>query len=143
LKGLPFLPILAALLLILSGCAQKEASAPATPSSTQAAAPTQSADHTHATSSAPAAGGTKEIKVTAKNFEFEPAEVHVNKGDKVKIIFENKEGAHGFSIPDYKVDLKLPGNAEFVADRSGTFPFACSVICGVGHAKMAGKLVVD
>jgi cytochrome c oxidase subunit II len=132
LKGHSLLPLLAAIILILSGCAQKEASAP-----------THSADHTQAAAPTQAASGVKEIKVTAKNFEFDPGEVHVNKGDKVKIIFENKEGAHGLSIPDYKIDLKQPGSAEFVADRAGTFPIVCSVVCGVGHAKMAGKLIVD
>jgi cytochrome c oxidase subunit 2 len=124
------LPVFAAIILILSGCAQKEASAP-----TKASSPTQAA--------APTASGTKEIKVTAKNFEFVPGEIHVNKGDQVKLTFENKEGAHGLSIPDYKIDLKQPGSAEFVADRAGTFPIVCSVVCGAGHAKMAGKLIVD
>jgi cytochrome c oxidase subunit 2 len=132
LKEFSIVPVLAAVILILSGCAQKDASVP-----TQAASPTQAA------APSPAASGPKEIKVTAKNFEFEPGEVHVKKGDKVKITFENKEGAHGLSIPDYKIDLKQPSSAEFVADRAGTFSIVCSVLCGVGHAKMAGKLIVD
>lgn len=31
---------------------------------------------------------------------------------------------------------------EFVADKSGTFPFYCNVFCGGGHKEMQGKLIV-
>jgi len=39
-----------------------------------------------------------------------------------------------------------PGNTvriEFVANQKGTFVFACSVSCGVGHGGMRGKIIVN
>ncbi|KHF36748.1 hypothetical protein CM49_01054 [Paenibacillus sp. P1XP2] len=53
-----------------------------------------------------AAGGAQDIKVTATNFQFEPAEIRVKKGDKVKITLVNKEGAHGLEIPTLKSTCK-------------------------------------
>ncbi|WJH35340.1 cupredoxin domain-containing protein [Paenibacillus sp. CC-CFT747] len=88
-------------------------------------------------------GGTKEITVAASNFKFEPSEIRVKKGQKVKITLDNKEGMHGLAIPEFNVDLKKPGSAEFTADKAGTFEFHCSVVCGAGHAEMKGKLIVE
>ncbi|MGN7357606.1 cupredoxin domain-containing protein [Paenibacillus sp. SAF-054] len=89
------------------------------------------------------AGGTQEIKVTATNFQFEPAEIRVKKGDKVKITLVNKEGAHGIEIPDFKVNLQQEGSAEFTADKAGEHEFHCSVMCGAGHDNMVGKIIVE
>lgn len=89
------------------------------------------------------AGGTQEIKVTATNFQFQPAEIKVKKGDKVKITLVNKEGAHGLEIPDFKVNLQKDGSAEFTADAAGEHEFHCSVMCGAGHDNMVGKIIVE
>ncbi|MWV45118.1 cytochrome C oxidase subunit II [Paenibacillus sp. HJL G12] len=89
------------------------------------------------------AGGTQEIKVTATNFQFEPAEIKVKKGDKVKITLENKEGAHGLEISDFNVNLQKDGSAEFTADKAGEHEFHCSVMCGAGHDSMVGKIIVE
>ncbi|MCJ8011256.1 cupredoxin domain-containing protein [Paenibacillus sp. KQZ6P-2] len=89
------------------------------------------------------AGGAQDIKVTATNFQFSPAEIKVKKGDKVKITLQNKEGAHGFEIPDFKVNLQKDGSAEFTADKAGTHEFHCSVMCGAGHDNMVGKIIVE
>lgn len=89
------------------------------------------------------AGGTQDIKVTATNFQFQPAEIKVKKGDKVKITLVNKEGAHGLEIPDFKVNLQKDGSAEFTADKAGEHEFHCSVMCGAGHDNMVGKIIVE
>lgn len=89
------------------------------------------------------AGGTQDIKVTATNFQFEPAEIKVKKGDKVKITLVNKEGAHGLEIPDFNVNLQKDGSAEFTADKAGEHEFHCSVMCGAGHDNMVGKIIVE
>jgi cytochrome c oxidase subunit 2 len=99
---------------------------------------------TPSTSSAPAAGGaTKDITVTATNFQFDQTEIKVNKGDTVKLTLKNENGNHGFKIPDYDVNLKNGESATFVADKSGTFDFACSIQCGTGHNEMTGQLIVQ
>ncbi|GAB6990396.1 cupredoxin domain-containing protein [Paenibacillus pini] len=87
--------------------------------------------------------GTQEITVNAKSFEFTPKEIKVKKGDKVKLTLKNTEGAHGLAIPDFNVDLKKDGTAEFTADKAGTYDFNCSVMCGAGHENMVGQLIVE
>ena len=90
--------------------------------------------------------GVKEFTMIASRWKFEPNKITVNQGDLVRLKIISTDVAHGIAIPDYKINEYLsPGqtvNIEFVADRKGTFPFACSVSCGVGHSGMGGKLIV-
>lgn len=84
-----------------------------------------------------------EIKVTAKDFEFDKKEIRVKKGEKVKITLKSDNGGHGLAIPEYNVNIQGDGSAEFTADKTGTFPYFCSIMCGAGHSDMTGKLVVE
>ncbi|WP_336773297.1 cupredoxin domain-containing protein [Paenibacillus sp. MMO-58] len=99
---------------------------------------------TNAGNNAASGGGAKAITVKAKNFEFDQPEIRVKQGDKVTITLNNTEGFHGFAIPDYNVDIKENnGTATFTADKAGEHEFHCSVVCGAGHSKMVGKLIVE
>ncbi len=93
------------------------------------------------------ASGTKEFSITAQQWQFTPSKITVKKGDKVKITLTSKDVTHGFNLPAYGIDEQIQKDkntvVEFTADKSGTFPFACSVFCGSGHGKMAGTLVVE
>src|SRR3989344_9179716 len=46
----------------------------------------------------------KEFRITAKQFEFDPPAIEVNKGDKVRLIITSADVPHGFSIPEYKIN---------------------------------------
>lgn len=91
-------------------------------------------------------GEIKEFSITAKNWEFNPDIITVNKGDKVKLTITSVDVSHGFAISDFNINKRLePGqttNIEFIADKSGTFTFFCSVQCGHGHSRMKGQLIV-
>jgi cytochrome c oxidase subunit 2 len=97
------------------------------------------------TSAASAASG--EIKMTAKKYQFDPNVITVKKGDHVKLIITALDRDHGFKLDAFGDNQKLQkGEAttiEFTADKTGTFPFKCSEVCGLGHGKMKGKLVVQ
>jgi cytochrome c oxidase subunit II len=88
----------------------------------------------------------KSFEVTARNWEFTPEMITVNKGDTVKLSITSEDVDHGFTIPAFDVNERLtPGNTvdvEFVADQTGSFPFICSVYCGSGHKAMKGTLLV-
>jgi cytochrome c oxidase subunit 2 len=127
--------ISSALILVVAASLALSACGNSTPASSPAAAPSSSAQQS--------GSGVKEIKLTATNYEFDQKEIHVKKGDKVKLTLDNKQGMHGIAIADFKVDLKKAGSVEFVADKAGTFEYACSVMCGAGHTEMKGKLVVE
>lgn len=87
-----------------------------------------------------------EIDMIAKQWEFIPETVTVNLGDKLDIHVKSIDVSHGFMLPEFGINERLdPGkevHIEFVADKKGTFTYACSVPCGRGHGGMAGKLIV-
>jgi cytochrome c oxidase subunit 2 len=89
----------------------------------------------------------KEIQVTAKKYEFSPNPIRVKKGDHVKLVITSTDKEHGIKLEAFHVDQKLkkdePSMVEFTADKAGTFPFKCSVFCGLGHGGMKGTLVVE
>ena len=91
-------------------------------------------------------GEVKEFKITAKQFQFDPATIEVSKGDKVRLLVTSTDVPHGFSIAEYGINVRVnPGKTEtveFTADKQGTFTAFCSVFCGSGHSNMKGKLIV-
>jgi len=87
------------------------------------------------------------IRVTAKQWEWQPAEIRVKKDERVVLEIANLDVPHGFSIPDLQVNELLPPGRttriEITATKVGRFDFVCSVICGRGHSSMRGVLVVE
>ncbi len=86
------------------------------------------------------------IRVEASMFQFSPAEITVNAGDRVTIELVATDVVHGFSLDGYDFNLTAePGQTvskTFVATQSGSFRFRCSVACGNLHPFMIGKLQV-
>ena len=74
----------------------------------------------------------KEFSVEASPFKFSPATMIVNEGDTVKITLNNTGGVHDLKIDEFSVATKVlqAGESEtitFIADKSGTFEYYCSV----------------
>ena len=92
-------------------------------------------------------GETKEFDIIAKQWQFSPNKIEVNQGDTVILNVKSIDVSHGLTIPKLGINEFLsPGNTvkiEFVAHQKGTFVFACSVSCGVGHSGMRGKIIVN
>ena len=92
-------------------------------------------------------GETKEFSIIAKQWEFQPDTITVNKGDLVKLTIESVDVNHGIKISEFNINERLnPGetvNIEFIADKTGEFSFFCSVPCGSGHGSMKGTLIVN
>lgn len=86
-------------------------------------------------------------EISAKQWEFQPPTITVGEGDNVTLNITSQDVTHGFSIPDFNVNATLkPGEktvVKFKASKKGTFTFACSVVCGAGHSRMKGTLVVE
>lgn len=95
----------------------------------------------------PTALAVKEFTLTAKKWEFNPGTITVNKGDQVRLKITSLDVVHGFTLSDFNIKLTLNPNVtqtiEFVADKTGAFPFFCSVYCGDGHGQMRGALIVQ
>ena len=92
-------------------------------------------------------GAVHEIQVTASKYKFDPGEIHVKKGETVKLILTATDHDHGIKLDEFHINQKIqkgtPATVEFVADKAGTFSFKCSVFCGIGHGGMKGKLIVE
>ena len=71
-----------------------------------------------------------EIRMTAKRWQFEPATITVNQGDKVKLLITSIDVAHGIAIPHFGINQRLsPGQTttiEFVANQRGNPETFCS-----------------
>jgi len=97
----------------------------------------------------PAAATTpteRSFRINASRFEYSPAILAVNPGDKVTIELISTDVVHGLAIDGYNlaatVDPGQTARLTFVADRQGSFRFRCTVTCGNLHPFMIGKLNV-
>ena len=87
------------------------------------------------------------IEVIARRYTFEPAQIDVTEGERVRILVKSGDGLHGFEIKKFKVSKEIPRGSDpvaidFTATEAGSFPILCSVFCGDGHDDMKGTLVV-
>jgi cytochrome c oxidase subunit 2 len=106
----------------------------------------------------------KTIEVSAKKYEFSPAEIRVAKGTHVELKVHSVDDTHGVKLdvyPEGAKDKGAPGLVfdhadqngkvskgtdqvlDFVAQTPGTYDFKCAKFCGFGHDKMKGKLIVE
>jgi cytochrome c oxidase subunit 2 len=107
---------------------------------------------------------TKTIEVSAKKYDFSPAEIRVAKGTHVELKVHSVDDTHGIKLdvyPEGSKDKGAPGLVfdhsdqngkvlkgadqvlDFVAQTPGTYHFKCAKFCGFGHDKMKGKLIVE
>jgi plastocyanin len=89
----------------------------------------------------------KEFTVSANNFKYDVTEIKVNQGDTVKINFVNDEGFHDWVLDEFNAKTKQLNagekeTIEFVADKTGTYEYYCSV---GKHREMGmvGNLIVE
>ena len=87
-----------------------------------------------------------EIKITAKQFEFNPRTITVQKGKPVRLIITSADVDHGIKLEAFSINQRIPAKktvtVEFTPDQVGRFEFQCSVTCGSGHDDMVGEIVV-
>jgi cytochrome c oxidase subunit 2 len=88
------------------------------------------------------------IAVLARRFVFEPAEITVAVGERVRLLVTSGDGVHGLEIKKLNVKKEIPRGAkampiEFTASEAGRFPILCSEYCGKDHETMTGMLIVE
>jgi heme/copper-type cytochrome/quinol oxidase subunit 2 len=102
------------------------------------------------------------VTITAHKYAYDPAVLHVNKGDRIHLSLTSTDVMHGFFLEGYDLDAQVPAgdfnfrfrrpseSKEFasmdeiviVANRTGKFRFRCSNTCGYMHPFMQGELIV-
>lgn len=107
---------------------------------------------------------TQVIAVSAKKYEFIPSEIHVRKGARVELTVHSEDETHGAKLDVYPEGAKDKGTPgllfdqpgengkvtkgedqvlKFTAQEPGTYDFKCAKLCGFGHNRMKGKLIVE
>ena len=93
-----------------------------------------------------AARAERHFRIEASSFQYAPEAIYVNPGDHVTLDLVATDVVHGLYLDGYDLNVTAdPGQTatlSFVADRSGSFRFRCSVTCGALHPFMIGKLNV-
>jgi len=70
----------------------------------------------------------------------QPPTLYVPLGEKVRFTITSNDVVHGFWIPAFMIQMQnLPGVTnylEFTANKLGTYPGRCNILCGRNHAQM-------
>lgn len=93
-----------------------------------------------AAQSASAQTAPRRIEVSAKRFNFTPAEITLKKGEPVVIVLKSIDVAHGLRFRELGFNVKASkgqtSEATFTPTKTGDFVGQCSVFCGSGHGGM-------
>ncbi len=106
-----------------------------------------------------------EIEVTARQFEwrlrypgpdgiigtpddlFTVNELHVPVNRKILIDLKSQDVLHSFFLPNMRVKQDaVPGMKQpvwFIPRQTGAYDLVCAELCGWGHYKMKGRLIVE
>ncbi len=84
------------------------------------------------------AGDFKSATVTGS--PAQPPTLYLPQGEKVRFTLDANDVVHGFWIPAFMIQMQnLPGvtnQLEFTANKLGTYPGRCNILCGRNHAQM-------
>ena len=104
------------------------------------------------------------IEISAKKYDFTPAEIHVKRGEKIELKVHSVDETHGVKLTLYSEGAKDKGGPGLVLDQPaengkvskgtdqvidltaqepGAYDFVCAKFCGFGHDRMKGKLIVE
>jgi len=88
----------------------------------------------------------KVVEISAKKFEFTPAEITLKKGEPVILRLTSSDRVHGFMSKPLKIDTDIAAgkttDVEVTPDAAGDFTVICDHYCGLGHGNMKMKVSV-
>ena len=86
------------------------------------------------------------VEITAKKYEFSPAEITLKRGEPVVLRLSSLDRVHGFMQKDLEIDAEInpahPTEISLTPTTSGRFLTICDDYCGFGHANMKMVIVV-
>jgi cytochrome c oxidase subunit 2 len=78
---------------------------------------------------------------------IEGDDLHLPIGKPVKVLLRALDVVHDFYVPEFRAKMDMiPGSVTyywFTPTRMGTFDALCAELCGVGHPRMRGRVVVE
>ncbi len=89
----------------------------------------------------------REVRISAKKFEFTPSSVTARVGEPIMLLLSSEDRIHGFKMPDFNLRTDIvPGvvtAVQLTPDRAGSFSYFCDIFCGDGHEDMGGTILVE
>jgi cytochrome c oxidase subunit 2 len=90
------------------------------------------------------APGRYEIRMVARMWKFDPAEIALPPGSVADIYISTPDVTHGVQILGTNFNLMaIPGVVNYARirfDRPGTYHVVCNEYCGTAHHEMAGQI---
>lgn len=87
-----------------------------------------------------------ELVFVASAFNYEPGDVQVPLGAKVRVMATTKDVIHGFEVAGTNINMMLePGYISDITttfDKPGEYLVLCNEYCGVGHHMMFSRIEV-
>ena len=87
------------------------------------------------------------VEIAARRFQFTPAEVHLRRGETVRLALHSEDVTHGFFQRKLGIDTDVPPGrtTEVVITprEAGRFLVICHHFCGAGHGGMNLTFVVE
>ena len=78
---------------------------------------------------------------------IENGDLHLPVGKPVKVLLRSVDVLHDFYVPEFRAKMDMvPGMVTYywmTPIRTGTFDVLCAELCGVAHAQMRAKVIVD
>ncbi len=84
-----------------------------------------------------------EIRFLASDFKFDQDVYRVSLGETKKLSMRNVQGRHGIEIVGLDITLVQGDTVEYTFDTPGEYDVICNIACGIGHAEMVSKLIVE
>ncbi|MGA7521694.1 MAG: cupredoxin domain-containing protein [Acidobacteriaceae bacterium] len=86
------------------------------------------------------------LSVVMKKWVIVPNRIVVRQGARVELVVSSGDIEHGIAVPglgiNEPVQPRKPAVVRFLAQTPGTYPMHCSILCGRGHDKMTGVIVI-
>jgi cytochrome c oxidase subunit 2 len=74
-------------------------------------------------------------------------DLHLPVGKPVKVLLRSVDVLHDFFVPEFRAKMDMvPGMVTYfwiTPIRTGTFDVLCAELCGVAHAQMRAKVIVE
>jgi len=87
------------------------------------------------------------VRAIKDKWQFSPDQIRIPVNETWYLHVYNEDNYdHGFFVEALNINVNLPSRQEVIiplkSDKIGEYPFMCSVICGGGHYRMVGRIVV-
>jgi len=87
-----------------------------------------------------------DVYILARNYDFGKFTLELEKGKTYNLKLASKDMKHAIVVRELKLMNRIKvgeiKTIEFIPIKAGTFNMICGEFCGIGHAKMVGKIII-